>query len=327
VVKGLRWGILGTGSIAHLQVADLVRNGFVVSAVGSRTQSSANAFAAEFGIPVAHGSYDALLGDAGVDVVYVATPHPFHADNALRALDAGKHVLLEKPFCLNADQAREVVRRAAARRLVVLEAMWTRFLPHMVRIREILAAGSIGEVRALLADHDQLLSSDPQNRINAPVLGGGALLDLGIYPISFAFDLFGAPEVVRAIATRTSTGVDRQTAVLLGHAGGRQAVVHTALDAPGANRAVIVGTRGRIEIDPVWYKATGFTVFDDGDRPLERFDDTVVGRGMQYQAWELERLVAAGAIAGGVLPPQESVRIMEVLDEVRAQIGLRYPGE
>ncbi|WP_394769650.1 Gfo/Idh/MocA family protein [Lacisediminihabitans sp.] len=323
----IRWGILGTGFIAHLQAADLVNNGFSVTAVGSRSQESADAFAAEFGIPVAHGSYEALVADANVDVVYVSTPHPFHAENALLALRAGKHVLIEKAFTLNAAEAREVVRVGADAGLVVLEAMWTRFLPHMVRIREIIAAGTLGDVRTLIADHNQSLPTDPRHRINNPELGGGALLDLGIYPVSFAFDLFGSPSTVLANAAKTQTGVDRQTAIIFGYPDGQQAVLHCALDTAGPNRAVILGTEGRIEIDTVWYSPTTFSVFDSAGTVIERFETAVEPRGMQFQAWEAERLIGAGLTSGEILPPEESVRIMETLDEIRRQIGVVYPGE
>jgi predicted dehydrogenase len=323
----IRWGILGTGGIAHAQTADLLQGGFTVTAVGSRSQGSADAFAAEFGIGTAHSSYEALVADPNVDVVYVATPHPFHASNALLALAAGKHVLVEKPFSLNALEAREVVEEAERRRLVVLEAMWTRFLPHMRRIREIIAAGTIGEVRTLIADHNQALPGDPSHRINAPALGGGALLDLGIYPVSFSFDLFGAPSTVSAIAAKTATGVDRQTAILFGYADGTQAVLHTALDTHGPNTAAILGTNGRIQIDSVWYAPTTFTVFDADGHVAERFTSEVEGRGMSFQAEELERLVREGHSGGDILPPRESVRIMETLDEIRRQIALRYLGE
>jgi predicted dehydrogenase len=323
----IRWGILGTGFIAHLQTTDLVNNGFAVTAVGSRSQESADAFAAEFGIPAAHGSYEALVTDPDVDIVYVSTPHPFHAENALLALRAGKHVLIEKAFTLNADQAREVVRVGADAGLVVLEAMWTRFLPHIVRIREIIAAGTLGDVRTLIADHNQSLPTDPQHRINNPELGGGALLDLGIYPVSFALDLFGSPTTILANAATTSTGVDRQTAIIFGYSDGQQAVLHCALDTAGPNRAVILGTRGRIEIDTVWYSPTTFTVFDSAGTVVERFEEAVQPRGMQFQAWEAERLIEAGLTSGEILPPEESVRIMESLDEIRRQIGVVYPGE
>jgi predicted dehydrogenase len=323
----VRWGILGTGFIAHAQTADLVGCGFTVTAVGSRLPASAEAFAAEFGIPSAHGSYEALVTDPNVDAVYVATPHPFHAENALLALRAGKHVLVEKAFTLNAAEAREVVDTAALLGLVVMEAMWTRFLPHMVRIREIIAAGTLGEVRTLLADHNQNLPTEPEHRINNPALGGGALLDLGIYPVSFAFDLFGSPATVNAIAAKTGTGVDRQTAILFGYGEGQQAVLQAALDTAGPNTAVILGTEGRIEIDPVWYSPTSFTVFDAANAVIERYESVVDHRGMQFQAWEFERRIRAGDRSPAVLPAEESVRIMEALDTVRGQIGLAYPGE
>lgn len=323
----IRWGILGTGWIAHQQTTDLLGDGFTVTAVGSRTKDAADAFAAEFGIPAAHGSYEALVADPNVDAIYVSTPHPMHAANATLALSAGKHVLVEKPFTVSASDAKAVVDLAAQNGLVVLEAMWTRFLPHMLRVREIIAEGTLGEVRTLLADHNQDLPKDPAHRINNPELGGGALLDLGIYPVSFAHDLFGTPASIQAHASKTSTGVDRQTAIILGYDDGQQAVLHTALDTLGPNRAAIVGTQGRIEIESVWYTPTPFTVFDASGEVIERFDRPVKNRGMQYQAWELERLVNAGLTSGETLPAAESVQIMETLDEVRRQIGLAYPGE
>ena len=323
----IRWGILGTGFIAHAQTADLVGCGFTVAAVGSRSQESADAFAAEFGIPVAHGSYEALVADPGVDAIYISTPHPFHAENAVLALRAGKHVLVEKPFAVTAGQAREVVALGEAAGLVVMEAMWTRFLPHMLRIREIITAGTLGDVRTLIADHNQDLPKDPLHRLNNPALGGGALLDLGVYPVSFAFDLFGTPTDVKALSAKTATGVDRQTAILFGFDDGRQAVLHSALDTKGPNTAAILGTEGRIEVDAVWYSPTTFSVFDTEGEVIERFDTAVAHRGMQFQAWEFERRIREGDHSPAILPATESVRIMETLDAVRAQIGLSYPGE
>jgi len=323
----LRWGILGTGFIAGLQAQDLIDNGFVVQAVGSRTAGSSEAFGRKFGIPSAHASYEALVADPAVDVVYVATPHTYHHAHALLALNAGKHVLVEKPFTINAREAQEIVALAEARGLVVLEAMWSRFLPHMARMREILGDGTLGEVRKVAASHNQNLPKDPAHRLNDPALGGGALLDLGIYPVSFAFDVFGAPDSVRASASMTATGVDRQTAAIFEYGDGQQALIDCALDIAGNNRAVIIGTEGWIEIEPTWYNPTPFTRFDTDGNVLERFDQPVKGRGMQYQAAELERLVSEGLTAGTILPPNESVAIMAAMDEVRRQIGLSYEAD
>ncbi len=327
MTDSLRWGILGTGGIAALQTSDLNDNGFTVTAVGSRTQQSADAFAATWGIPTAHPSYEALVADENVDAIYVSTPHPFHYENTLLALNAGKHVLVEKPFVMNAAQAREVVELATEKNLVVLEAMWTRYLPHMVRIRELLKAGALGELRTLISDHSQNLPKDPKHRINDPALGGGALLDLGIYPVSFSFDVFGAPTAIYASATKTATGVDAQTTMIFEYAGNQRALMVTALDARGPNTTTVTGTEGRIEIDEVWYNPTSFRHYDANNAVVEAYESTgVIGRGMQYQAWELERLVASGAIANDVLSPAESVQIMEALDEVRHLIGLKYDG-
>jgi predicted dehydrogenase len=328
VTDSLRWGILGTGGIATAFTQDLNANGFRVAAVGSRTQASADAFAATHGIPNAHGSYEDLVADPTVDAIYISTPHPFHYESAKLVLGAGKHALVEKPFTLNAAEAREVIDLAAARKRVVLEAMWTRWLPHMVRVHEIIAAGTLGDVRTVIADHNQNLPDDPGHRINNPDLGGGALLDLGIYPVSFAWDIFGMPASITAISSPTvSTGVDRQTAILLGYAGGQQAVLHTALDTLGPNTASVIGTEGRIDIDSVWYTPTSFTVYDGEGTVIERFDQPVVSRGMQFEAWALEKIVASGKLEGAELPLSDTFGIMETLDTIRGQIGLVYPGE
>jgi predicted dehydrogenase len=327
MTERLRWGILATGGIAHAFTNDLKLNGFTVQAVGSRSQEGADAFAAEFGIPNAHGSYEALVADPEVDVIYVSTPHPMHAAGARLALEAGKHVLVEKAFTVNADEARALAELAASKGLLVLEAMWTRYLPHMARIREIIAAGTLGDLRTLIADHTQLLSDDPTHRINALELGGGALLDLGIYPISFAWDLFGAPETIQASATFKSTGADAQIAAVFGYDGGRMAVTLSASDTKGPNTAVVLGTAARIEIDHVWYTPTTFRVVAADGTVLEEYRSEVTGRGMQFQAEAVERLVAAGTLTGDLLPIDETVAIMASLDEIRRQIGLVYPGE
>lgn len=323
----IRWGILGTGFIAGLQTQDLNENGFTVQAVGSRSLESSKAFAGQYGVTTAHGSYEALVADPDVDVIYIATPHPFHHANALMALNAGKHVLVEKAFTMNAHQAQEIVALAEAKGLVALEAMWTRFLPHMIRIRELIQEGAIGEVRKVVASHNQSLPKDPAHRLNDPALGGGALLDLGIYPISFAFDILGTPAAIRASASMTATGVDRQTAAIFDYPGGQQALVDCELDAASANRAMVIGTEGWIDIEHTWYNPVPFTVHAVDGSVIERYDQPVNSRGMQYQAAELERLVRAGSTAGTVLPPSESVAIMAAMDEIRRQIGLRYDSD
>ncbi|WEO78045.1 Gfo/Idh/MocA family oxidoreductase [Cryobacterium sp. SO2] len=328
MTDALRWGILATGGIAHQFAGDLVKNGFTVQAVGSRSQAAADAFAAEFGIPTAHPSYEALVADPNVDIIYVSTPHPFHAANASLALEAGKHVLVEKPITLNAAEARQLAALAESKNLLLLEAMWTRFLPHMGRIREILAAGTLGDVHSLIADHTQDLPDDPTHRINSLALGGGALLDLGIYPVSFASALFGRPETILASATFKDTGVDAQIATIFRYPGGQIATLLSASDTKGPNTASILGTEGRIDIDAVWYSPTTFRVLNGANEVVESYETPAfVGRGMHFQAVEAERLVAAGLITSELLTTAESVQIMETLDEIRSQIGLVYAGD
>jgi len=323
----VQWGILGTGGIARQFTQDLMLAGHAVTAVGSRTRESAERFATLFELPAAHASYEALVADPSVDLVYVATPHPFHYPNARLALEAGKHVLVEKPFTLNAAQAQRLVTYAADKGLLVLEAMWTRWLPHMARLREIVAAGTIGELRSLNADHTQRLPDDPGHRLNALELGGGALLDLGVYPVSFASELFGAPQSIQAVAAFRETGADAQVATMFSYPGGQIATTYSASITQGPNVAVILGSQGRIEIDSVWYTATGLRVYDADGTLIEQARPLVEGRGMQFQAAEAERLVSEGRIASDILPPQETVAIMATLDAIREQIGLRYPGE
>lgn len=326
-MTGLRWGILATGGIASAFASDLRTAGLDLVAVGSRSQESADAFASRFDIAHAHPSYEALVADPDVDIVYVSTPHPMHHENAKLALEAGKHVLVEKAFTLNRQEAEDLQRLAAERGLLVMEAMWTRYLPHMVRIREIIEAGTLGEIRAVTADHTQKLPTDPAHRLNALDLGGGALLDLGIYPISFIWDVLGAPTTVTAVGRLVETGADSEVATIMTHQGGAISTSLSSSRAAGPNTASIVGTDARIDIDEVWYTPTTFRVVLPDGTVAEEYASDVAGRGMEYQAMAAERLVREGTIEGDILPIAESVAIMGTLDEIRAQIGVRYPRE
>ncbi|MCA1307429.1 Gfo/Idh/MocA family oxidoreductase [Microbacterium esteraromaticum] len=328
-MTGLRWGILATGGIAAAFASDLRTAGLDLVAVGSRSQESADAFAARFDIPRAHGSYEALAADPEVDIIYVATPHPMHHADARLALEHGKHALVEKAFTVNRAEAEDLQALAAEKGLLVMEAMWTRYLPHMVRIREILAAGTLGEIRTVFADHTQKLPTDPEHRLNALELGGGALLDLGIYPVSFIWDVLGAPESIQATARLIETGADAEVATLMTHAGGAVSTSVSSSRAAGPNTAAIVGTDARIEIDRIFYAPTTFRVIAPDGTVIEEYVSQVEGRGMQYQAFAAEGAVAHGDPAGSILalPVAESVAIMGTLDEIRRQIGVTYPSE
>lgn len=321
------WGIIGTGMIAALQTADLRTAGCRVAAVGSRSRASADTFADRFDIANRHGSYADLVADPAVEIVYVATPHPMHAESALLAIEAGKHVLVEKAFTLNAGEAAEVAAAAERAGVVVMEAMWTRFLPMMTRIFELIGAGAIGTPRVLLAEHNQYIPYERAARLHEPSLGGGALLDLGIYPISLAFRLFGDPAGILARGTLTERGVDEHVGMVFTFDGGAIATMQCGMLTPGPNRASIVGDSGRIDIDSVWYSQTTFSRYDRDERLVERYDATIDGRGMQFQALELERCVREGVASSPVMPITETVAIMRAMDEIRRQIGVVYPKE
>ena len=272
-------------------------------------------------------SFEDILADDSIHGVSLATPAETHADVAIAALEAGKHVLIEKPFTLTGPEAERVREVARAQGLLAMEAMWTRYLPHMVRIREIIAAGTLGEIRTVFADHTQRISSDPSHRLNALELGGGSLLDLGIYPVSFACDVLGKPETVTARGRLGDTGADAEVATIFTHAGGAVSTSISTSRAVGPNTAHVLGTDARIDIDRVWYTPTSFRVVAPDGEVLEEYQSDVEGRGMQYQALAAERLLAEGKTDSDLLPLDESVAIMHVLDELRAQLGVRYPGE
>jgi predicted dehydrogenase len=315
----VRWGILGTGGIASSFVRDLqLTDSGVAVAVGSRSQESADRFAGTFGIANRHASYDSLAGDPDVDVIYVATPHPMHHGNALMALRAGKHVLVEKPFTMNAAEARDIVALARERGLFAMEAMWTRFLPHVATIRDWLARGALGDIVTVTADHGQWFAEDAGFRLFAPELGGGALLDLGIYPVSFASMVLGAPSRVVSMSDPAFTGVDAQTSMLFGYDSGAQAVLSCTLRAKSPTRADIVGTDARIEVEGNFYAPVAVTLIPRKGDPV-RVKPAHEGRGMLYEADEVARRLAAGDLESPLMPLDETISIMETIDTVLAQ--------
>ena len=329
-MTGLRWGILATGGIAGAFAADLRAAGLDLVAVGSRSQESADAFAARFDVAHAHPSYEALVADPDVDIVYVSTPHPMHHANARLALEAGKHVLVEKPFTLNRAEADDLRALAAQRGLVVTEAMWTRYLPQMVRLRELIADGALGEIRTVSASHTQQLPDDPSHRLNALDLGGGALLDLGIYPLSFVWDVLGAPTSVRAVGRLIETGADSEVATVMTHDGGVVSTTFSSSRVAGSNTAVVLGTKARVEIEPAWSASSRLRLIGADGTVIDEFGGPLPSdapRGMEHEAIAAERLVREGLTGGDVMPIADTVAIMGMLDEIRSQIGVRYPSE
>jgi predicted dehydrogenase len=254
----VRWGILGCGNIAR-QFAEGLRfaPGATLAAVGSRDGAKAEAFREKHGATRAHASYEALAADPDVDAVYIATPHVFHCANTLACLAGGKAVLCEKPFAVNAAEARQMVAAARARGLFLMEAMWSRFFPAAGRLREIVALGSIGEPRMVQADFGFRAGWNPEGRLLNPALGGGALLDVGIYTVAFASMVLGRPVEATGFAHRGETGVDEQSAMILRHKGGALSVLSTAVRTSTPHEAQVWGTEGRIRVvAPFWKPST-----------------------------------------------------------------------
>ena len=326
----LRWGILAPGGIAAKMAIAMARHTRQqIVAVGSRSLDRAQAFAAEFGVARAYGSYEDLVADPQVQAVYVASPHSEHAAHALLAIMAGKHVLVEKAFTRNRGEAAHVVATAKAAGVLALEAMWTRYLPRMDVVRRVVDDGLLGDVLTVQADHGQALLHVP--RLVQPELAGGALLDLGIYPVSFAAFVLGLPREVRAAGQLTDAGVDAQDVIALsGFAAhpGAMADLHTTMLATTPTRAVIAGTAARLELDGPFYHPGRVRLVAPDGAWVEDAPAAIAGpEGMCYEAAHLARLVADGASDSPLLPMGESVAIMGVLDQIREQVGVAYPGE
>ncbi|GAB4522603.1 MAG: Gfo/Idh/MocA family oxidoreductase [Anaerolineae bacterium] len=328
MAQNIRWGILGTGSIAQ-QFAQGVQSatGAELVAVGSRTQESADAFGARFGVPRCYPTYEALVSDPTVDVIYVSTPHILHKENALLCLNAGKPVLCEKPFTINAADTREVVAQARAHGLFLMEAMWTRFLPAMVKIRELLREGILGEVRMLWADFGFYAEFNPKSRLYDLALGGGSLLDVGIYPVSFAAMVMGQqPSQITSTAQVGSSGVDEHASVLFNYSGGQSAMLASAISVQTPTRATIAGEKGFIDIQAPFFRPSTFTVSLHNHEP-RTYHYPFRGNGYNYEAEEVGRCLHAGLLESTIMPLDETLAIMETMDAIRAQWGLKYPGE
>lgn len=326
-MEPIRWGILGTGRIAGLFATGLsALPDAALVAVGSRAAETADRFAEEHGAPRRHASYAALAADPEVEIVYVATPHPVHHAAARLCLEAGKAVLCEKPFTVNAAQAADLIGLAGERRLFLMEAMWTRFLPLMERFRGLVAAGAIGEPRLLAADFGFRHGGGPEHRLFDPALGGGALLDVGVYLVSLASMLFGAPERVTGFAHLGPTGVDEQAALVLGYPGGLLAQLTAAVRTSTPQEVTLMGTEGTLRIHPLWWKPTRMTLTRPG-QPDEPFEIPFAGNGYNYEAAEAMRCLRSDELESPVMPLAETLAVLGTLDEVRAQWGLRYPTE
>jgi predicted dehydrogenase len=324
VSEDIRWGIVGPGRIAESVVGDFaVVEGARVVAVASRSADRAADFARRHGIERAHGSYAELVADPDVDVLYLATPHPQHHAVALAGLRAGKALLVEKAFTATLAGAQEVVDVARSTGRFVMEAMWTRFQPAVVALRELVADGAIGEVRVVQADLGVRPAFDPADRMFDPALGGGALLDLGVYVVSFAQMLLGAPDTVAVTGSLFDNGADAESGLLLGWADGRSATLSVSMRCPLPGTARVHGTDGWIEVLPRFHHPDTIVLHRTGAEP-EAITRPPLGRGYAHELIEVTEGVRAGHGESAIMPLSDTLAVQAVLEQALHALGVRY---
>ncbi|HEX4978079.1 MAG TPA: Gfo/Idh/MocA family oxidoreductase [Nocardioides sp.] len=321
--RPVRFGILATGKIARgfVGALALVPEAEAV-AVGARRLASAQEFAATFGVGTAHGSYADLVADPDVDVVYVASPHALHHEHVLLALEAGKPVLCEKAFTLTEQQAAELVAEATARELFLMEAMWMRCHPLVRRLQQLLATGELGTVRQVRADLGFRVDAPPTDRLLDPTLGGGALLDMGIYPLTFSRLFLGEPDHVAAAATLAPTGIDLDVVLALTHPGGGVSALTASMTAPTPRSASIATDRGRFDVPAPFHHPASAT-WVSGDH-TETLSEPVLGTGLAHEAIEVVRCLRSGEVQSPLVPHEETLAVMRMMDRIRADLGVRY---
>lgn len=323
----IRWGVVGAGRIADKLVADFVHvPDAEVVAVASRAQDRADAFAQKHSIARAYGSYEALLADPDVDVLYIATPHRQHRDISLAAIRAGKALLVEKSFTTTVAGAQAIVDLARSTGTFVMEAMWTRFQPIIVKARVLIADGAIGEVRGVQADLGVDRAFDPKDRLFDLAQGGGAMLDLGVYLVSFAQMILGTPRAVVAQGTCFETGADAESGILLDHGGGRRSVLLNTLRNATPGQARIFGTKGYIDILPRFHHPTAMVLARNGSAP-ESLREAPLGAGYAHELIEVNECLRAGRRESAIMPLQDTLDVQIAMIAACEQLGVFHTEE
>jgi len=323
----IRWGIIGTGWIAEKMAEGLtaVEDATLV-AVGSRTKGKANEFARRHRVGTAYGSYDEIAADPGIDVVYIATPHPYHCANTLMCLRSGKAVLCEKPFAMNEKEVVQMIAAAREHGMFLMEAFWTRFLPSIDKLLSLVASGVLGEIRHIKSDFGTFARFDPNHRAFNKDLGGGSLLDLGIYPVFLTLLLWGEPDQISAVPHIGSTGVDESLALTLKYDDGRIATLFSSFTVNSTVDTHICGTRGRLKLNRWWYSPVPLELTKGEDRP-ETIQFDFIGNGYNYEADEVTKCLRAGKMESDILPLDFSLRLIRLLDRIRKEMGLVYDAD
>lgn len=318
---GFGWGIAATGSIAEtVGKVILAERGMRVAAIGSRSADRAAALATRLGADSSYGSYEEMVADPEVRAVYVATPHAHHRHVVELALAAGKAVLCEKPLAASLADAEAMVAAARAADVFLMEAMWMRFNPLVRRVVELVEGGEIGELRSVNASFGFPFPYAPEHRLWNPALGGGALLDLGVYPVALAHLLLGAPESVAVSGALAETGVDAEAALLMSWPGGARALVETSLVSLLPMTGSVIGTAGRIDLAAPFHAATHITVHTYGGEPREfRIDDAEEALAAELR--EVRELVRAGHTESPVMPLDDTLAVLRILEDARTKLG------
>ena len=330
LAPAIRWGIMAPGRIAHAFARAVdVGTASTVVAVGSRSLERARAFADTHGVRTAYGSYEELVNDPDVDAVYIASPHSAHREHALLAVEAGKAILVEKAFTRSAAEAREVLDAAAARGVFAMEAMWSRCLPHYDVVRNAVTSGLVGDLVSVSADHGQPLYPDGPARLAEPGLAGGALLDLGVYAMSFADLVLEGFSSVSAVGTLTAQGVDSSAAILVSGPSGASGLLSTTMLARTPCTALVVGTKANILLDSTFYQPTTVRLVSRGGEVIDVRDESLPEgvHGFSYEAAEVAWSLAEGKRESSLMSHAATLRVMDAMDEVRRQLGVVYPGE
>jgi predicted dehydrogenase len=325
----IRWGILGAGRIARKFASDLrLVNDAQLTAVGSRSKETADEFASEFNVQYRHDSYEALVLNPGVDIIYIATPHTLHYENTLLCLNHNKAVLCEKPFAMNSRQVKKMIALAREKNIFLMEALWTKFLPQFIKVQQMIKEGLVGEIKNIRADFGFKPIPPVPARLFDPALGGGTLMDIGIYNVFIAITLLGKPDIIDAAITPAPTGVDEQCAVLFKYNSGAMAQLFSTNASNTATEADISGSEGRIRMTSRFHELTGGVEYTAGlksEKQLIAVDKDSSGYGYQYEARHAGDCLRQGLKESPVMTHNDSLDLIETLDAIRSIAGIHYP--
>ena len=323
----IRWGIIGTGWIADKMAEALtVVEDATLAAVASRAKGKSEEFARRHGVAASYGSYEEVAVDPDIDVIYIATPHPYHCANTLMCLRNGKAVLCEKPFAMNEREVLQMISTAREHGVFLMEAFWTRFLPSMDKVLELVASGVLGEVRHIKSDFGAVTGFDPNHRAFNKSLGGGSLLDIGSYPVFLTLLLWGEPDQISAVPHIGSTGVDESLALTFKYGDGRIATLFSSFTVNSTVESHICGTKGRLKLNRWWHCPVPLELTKGEEQP-ETIQFDYVGNGYNYEAEEVVRCLRSGRKESDILPLDFSLRLIRLLDRIRKEMGLVYDAD